>query len=101
MTPGPAGVKLLYKDKKVRGVMGKLVAAVLSFSLLASSALAASEGALAPGKPAGVKAAQEVDTTALLVIGGIVVVGAIIGITQASDGNPPNMVTSTVLTSAP
>lgn len=80
--------------------MGKLIAAALSLSLLASSALAG-EGALAPGKPAGVKAAQGVDTTALLVIGGIVVVGAIIGITQASDGNPPNMVTSTVLTSAP
>jgi hypothetical protein len=73
----------------------------LSFSLLASSALAANQGALTPGKPAGVKAAQGVDTTALLVIGGIVVVGAIIGITQASAGNPPNMVTSTVLTSAP
>jgi len=85
----------------MRGVMGKLIAAALSLSLLASSALAAGEGALAPGKPAGVKAAQEVDTTALLVIGGIVVVGAIIGITQASDGNPPNMITSTVLTSAP
>jgi hypothetical protein len=82
--------------------MGKLIAAALSFSLLASSALAAGERALAPGKPAGVKTAQAgVDTTALLVIGGIVVVGAIIGITQASDGNPPNMVTSTVLTSAP
>jgi hypothetical protein len=82
--------------------MGKLIAAALSLSLLASSALAASQGALTPGKPAGVKAAQEVDTTALLVIGGIVAVGAIIGITQASDGNPPNMVgTSTVLTSAP
>jgi hypothetical protein len=81
--------------------MRNLVAAALSFSLLASSALAANEGVLAPGKPAGVKAAQGVDTTALLVIGGIVAVGAIIGITQSSDGNPPNMVTSTVLTSAP
>ena len=94
--------KLLFKDKKMRGVMGKLIAAALSFSLLASSALAASQGALPPGKPAGVKPAQEgVNSTALLVIGGIVVVGTIIGITQASDGNPPNMVTSTVLTSAP
>jgi hypothetical protein len=81
----------------------RLVAAALSFSLIASSALAADEGAsLAPGKPAGVKHAQEgVNTTALLIIGGIVIVGAIIGITQASDGNPPNMVTSTVLTSSP
>jgi hypothetical protein len=49
-----------------------------------------------------VKTAQEVSGTTLLIIGGIVAVGAIIGITQASDGNPPNMVgTSTVLTSAP
>ena len=82
--------------------MGKLIATALSLSLLASSALAASEGALTPGKPAGVKAAQEVSGTTLAIIGGIVAVGAIIGITQASDGNPPNMVgTSTVLTSAP
>jgi len=82
--------------------MGKLIAVALSLSLVASSALAASEGALTPGKPAGVKAAQEVSGTTLLIIGGIVAVGAIIGITQASDGNPPNMVgTSTVLTSAP
>lgn len=82
--------------------MRNLVAAALSVTLMASSAFAAGEvGPLTPGKPAGVKQAQEVDTTALLVIGGIVAVGAIIGITQASDGNPPNMVTSTVLTSAP
>jgi hypothetical protein len=81
--------------------MRNLIAAALSLGLMASSALAASEGALAPGKPAGVKQAQGVDTTALLVIGGIVAVGAIIGITQASNGNPANQVTSTVLTSAP
>lgn len=37
--------------------MGKPIAAALSLSLLASSTLAASEGALTPGKPAGVKAA--------------------------------------------
>lgn len=83
--------------------MRNLVAAALSFTLIASSALAAGEaGTLAPGKPAGVKQAQGVDTTALLVIGGIVAIGAIIGITQASDGNPPNMVSpSTTSTSAP
>ena len=84
--------------------MRNLVAAALSFSLIASSAFAAGEvGTLAPGKPAGVKQAQnEVDTTALLIIGGIIVIGTIIGITQASEGNPPNMVgTSTVSTSAP
>ena len=85
--------------------MRNLIAAALSFTLIASSALAAGEaGSLAPGKPAGVKQAQRegVDTTALLVIGGIVVIGTIIGVTSASDGNPPNMVSpSTVSTSAP
>jgi hypothetical protein len=82
--------------------MRNLVAAILSFSLIASSALAAGEtGTLAPGKPAGVKHAQLGENTAWLVIGGIVIVGVIIGVTQASDGNPPNMVTSTVSTSAP
>jgi len=84
--------------------MRNLVAAVLSFTLIASSAMAAGEaGSLAPGKPAGVKEAQEgVDTTALLVIAGIVVIGTIIGVTTAADGNPPNMVSSsTVSTSAP
>jgi hypothetical protein len=84
--------------------MRNLIAAALSFTLIASSAMAADQaGSLAPGQPAGVKQAQEdVNTTALLVIGGIVVIGAIIGITSASDGNPPNMVSpSTVSTSAP
>jgi hypothetical protein len=84
--------------------MRNLVAVALSLTLIASSALAAGEvGALSPGKPAGVKQAQQdVDTTALLVIGGIIVIGVIIGITQASNGNPPNLVsTSTVSTSAP
>lgn len=82
--------------------MRNLVAAALSFSLIASSALAAGDaGSLARGKPAGVKQAQGVDTTTLLVIGGIVVVGAIIGITQASSGNPQSQITTTALTSAP
>jgi len=84
--------------------MRNLVAAVLSLTLIASSAMAAGEaGSLTPGKPAGVKQAQEgVDTRALLVIGGIVVLGVIIGVTTDSDGNPPNMVSSsTVSTSAP
>ena len=80
--------------------MRNLMVAALSLSLIASSALAADP--LAPGKPAGVKQAQMGDnSTALLVIAGIVIIGVIIGVSTASDGNPPNMVTSTVLTSAP
>ncbi len=83
--------------------MRNLIAAALSFTLIASSAFAAGKaGGLAPGKPAGVKEAQGVNSTALLVIGGIVVIGTIIGITSASDGNPPSQVSaSTVSTSAP
>jgi hypothetical protein len=83
--------------------MRNLVAAALSLSLFASSALAAGEAPLAPGKPAGVKQAQDtgISTTALLVITGIVAVGVAIGVSTASSGNPPNLVGSTVLTSAP
>jgi hypothetical protein len=82
-----------------------LIAAALSLTLIGSSAMAAGQaGSLAPGKPAGVKHAQGegVSTTALLVIGGIVVIGTIIGVSVASDGNPPSRVSSsTVSTSAP
>jgi hypothetical protein len=83
--------------------MRNLVAAALSLSLFASSALAAGEATLAPGKPAGVKQAQDggINTTALIIITGIVVAGVAIGISTASSGNPPNLVGSTVLTSAP
>lgn len=85
--------------------MRHLFAAALSFTLIASSAMAAGEaGSLSAGKPAGVKQAQGegVSTTALLTIAGIVVVGTIIGVTTAADGNPPSMVSaSTVSTSAP
>jgi hypothetical protein len=83
--------------------MRNLVAAALSLSLIASSSLAAEVGPLGAGKPAGVKQAQMgADSTALLVIAGIVIVGVIIGVSTASDGNPPNMVSSsTVSTSAP
>jgi hypothetical protein len=79
--------------------MRNLVAAVLSLTLLASSAMAAGgAGPLVPGKPAGVKQAQAADTTALIVITAIVAVGLAIGISQASSGNPAagNVVNPTV-----
>lgn len=82
--------------------MRNLIAAVLSLSLIASTAVAAQVGPLSAGQPAGVKQAQmEGDTTALLVIAGIIAVGVIIGVSTASSGNPPNQITSTVSTSAP
>ena len=52
--------------------MRNLIAVALSVALTASGAMAAtSAGPLAPGKPASVKQAQEIDKTALIVIVGI------------------------------
>ena len=70
--------------------MRTFIASALCLTLLASSALAEGAGPLAPGKPAGVKKAQDVGvgTTALLIITGIVVAGVAIGLSTSSDGNP-------------
>jgi hypothetical protein len=71
--------------------MRTFLAAAISISLLVSGAMAGeSAGPLVPGKPAGVKRAQEmgVSTTALVIITGIVVAGVAIGLSNSSDGNP-------------
>ena len=69
--------------------MRNLVAAVLSLTMIASSALAAGDsGPLVPGKPAGVKQAQGIGTSALVIITGIVAAGLAIGLSTASSGNP-------------
>jgi hypothetical protein len=78
------------RSKKELGeaFMRNLIAAALSLSLVASSAMADSNRAmLAPGKPAGVKHAQ-VETTAALVIVGIAGTIAAIAFATASSGNP-------------
>jgi hypothetical protein len=78
--------------------MQKLTAGILSMTLMASGALAASDaGPLAPGKPASVKRAQEIDRTALIVIVGIVAAGVAIGLATSSDGNPGGPVTPTTV----
>ncbi len=75
--------------------MRNLIAAALSLSLAATSALAGSNSApLAPGKPAGVKHAQ-VDTTAIIVIVGIAGTIAAVAFGTASSGNPGQPVTPT------
>lgn len=51
--------------------MQKLLAVALSASFLVPSAVFAGEGALKPGKPAGVRAAQADNTTWLVGIGAI------------------------------
>jgi len=56
-----------------------VVAAVTVATLIGSSAFAA-EGALAPGKPAGAKPAQQIGTGTLLIAGGAVAVIAAVAI---------------------
>ncbi|HEX4634773.1 MAG TPA: hypothetical protein VH189_01245, partial [Rhizomicrobium sp.] len=56
-----------------------------------------SAGPLAPGKPAGVKHAQEINPTALVIITGIIVAGVAIGLSQSSDGNPGGPVALTTV----
>jgi hypothetical protein len=78
--------------------MRNLIAAALSMTLVASAALASGTTPLAPGKPAGVKQAQSGDnTTALIVIAGIVAIGVAIGLSTSSDGNPGGPVTLTTV----
>jgi hypothetical protein len=74
--------------------MRTLIASALSLTLLVSGALAA-EGPLTPGKPAGVRHAQEINRTALIVITGIVAAGVAIGLSTSSSGNPGGPVTLT------
>ena len=64
------------------------IAAALSSTLIATAALAADVGPLASGKPAGVKQAQEMGTTAWVLIGTGVVVAIAIAVASDSNGKP-------------
>jgi hypothetical protein len=74
--------------------MRTIGAAILASSLIVSSAFAATDASapLAPGKPAGVKQAQSMDNTLLLVLGLGVVAG---GIALVASGNGNSNVTNT------
>jgi nitric oxide reductase large subunit len=67
--------------------MRTFMAIALSSTLIASTALAAEVGPLAPGKPAGVKQAQ-LNTTAWVLIGTGVVAAIAIGVASSSNGSP-------------
>lgn len=67
--------------------MRTLIAVALSSTLIASAALAADVGPLAPGKPAGVKQAQ-VGTTGWVLIGAGVVAAVAIIVASDSNGKP-------------
>lgn len=60
------------------------IALVMAFS--ASNAMAASVSPLPPGKPAGVRQAQDTGNT-LLILAGLGIVGAAIALAASSGGN--------------
>jgi len=81
--------------------MRTIGAILLASSLITSNALAATDASapLTPGKPAGVKQAQGMDNTLLLVLGLGVVAG---GIALVASGNGKSTVgTTTTATSTP
>jgi hypothetical protein len=81
--------------------MRTIGAVLLASSLIASSAFAATDvsAPLSPGKPAGVKQAQRMDNTLLLVMG-LGVVAAGIALVASGNGNT-TVTTATNSTAAP
>jgi hypothetical protein len=73
----------------MRVIGSAVLAAVLSLSTAY-----ASDAALAPGKPAGVKQAQ-METNTVLLVGGIAVVGIGIGLAVSGNNSTPATSTST------
>jgi hypothetical protein len=81
--------------------MRVFISAVLATSLIASSALA-DDGALAPGKPAGVKQAQMTGTEWMIALGVAAVAGGIaIAATSQSHPAAATQTTTVVNTTAP
>ena len=78
--------------------MRRLAAFSLAASMIASSAMAADNASLAPGKPAGVKQAALAGTPFIWVLG-IAFLGAGIGL--AASGNGGNTPAVTTTTTAP
>jgi hypothetical protein len=81
--------------------MKVIYASVAALALLAGQALAADTAPLAPGKPAGVKKAQDEDTmTALYIVGGGALVAGIAVLASDDNNNSttPPPVTSTTST---
>ena len=79
--------------------MRVLVAAAAAAVMLASSALAGeavdgSKGPLAPGKPAGVRKAQDQDNTVLYLVGGGLVIAGIVLVATGGNDKPSTVSTS-------
>lgn len=73
-------------------------AALLATALVASTAFAAP---LAPGKPAGVKKAQAGDTSTVMIVAGVAVVGLGIGLVASGNGSGPATSTTATGTGTP
>jgi hypothetical protein len=79
--------------------MRAIAAAVLALTMTVSSSFAATQGALAPGKPAGTKQAQ-IETGGVLLVAGIVAIAAVIAVVASTTSGNNNSSTSTSGTSA-
>jgi len=82
-----------------------VVAAVTVATMIGSSAFAA-DGALAPGKPAGARAAQDIGNGTLIIAGvtaGVLAAVAIVVTNQSGDrgGQPTNFAPATTTSSSP
>jgi len=81
--------------------MRLFISAVLATALFASNTMAAETGnSLAPGKPAGVKSAQQVDNTVVIGLG-VALIGAGIAIAASSGNNHNVSGTTTTTTTTP
>jgi hypothetical protein len=80
--------------------MRTLTAIILSSALTASAAMAADTASLAPGKPAGVKQAQDVglSTTTWVLLGAAGIAAIAIGVASGSNGSPPSGPTNVAVT---
>jgi hypothetical protein len=58
--------------------------------MLTSMPAVADTGALAPGKPAGTRAAQGSDASTLYIISGVAILGLIIGVAASTGSSAPN-----------
>jgi hypothetical protein len=79
--------------------MRAIAAAVLALTMTVSSSFAATQGALAPGKPAGTRKAQ-IETGGVLLVAGIVAVAAVIAVIASTTSGNNNSSTSTSGTAA-
>jgi len=78
-----------------------VVGAVTLATMVATSALAADTGALAPGKPAGVKKAQLSDGTLLIGAGAVAIVAAVAIVVSDQSGDKGTQGTFSSATTAP